>query len=553
MDNRLFDRLQENIPTFNQDIIDGLAYKALRSAKDDVDSMIRTAEKSMPEDFSFVGSTICNPQEAYRVLTMHMNRGNVRSRSVDLARNDLFLVKYSFKLGDEELTDRYLYLPRPKLGGLLAIGDKTFAITPVLGDRCFSVGLDNVFVPLPRAVFTYRRFIHTIDVDGEMVSRLVLWSKLHNRGGSANGGKDSDRITLGKVHTTIAHYLFAKYGLLETFGKFADCHPLLTTEGDFDQFVTENKIDLTKYRQVRSRKIRPDGFKARIPYASIASDLVILVKADEWSLLTENLLCGLFYMVDFYPDHVEIAELLTAWNWKVWMGYVLWGDQLGHGKLVENVDSHLLTLDEYVDDSTRHILKEEEGLIIDNFFDLCVCMMERIEDMIRDRASDIGTMYGKSLLVSRYVLSDINVNIFKAMYEISNDRKKKHTLRDYNMTLGKHFGHATITRLRLVSEKPFVSTVSTPGDNRLFKLGIEVVKQARTTRGGGTSLDPNDPANHIHESKLECGNYLVMPKRYPTADSTINPTVLLDERYTIQRKEHLRELTERVGKIISRN
>lgn len=553
MDKRLFDKLQEDMPVFNQDIVDGLGFKTLGTAKDDVDRLIRTAEQSMPDDFSYVGSTVCNPQEAYRVLTMVMNRGNIRSRSVDMAWNDLFLTRYSFKLGDEPLTDRYLYLPRPKLGGLLSIGDKEFAITPVLGDRCFSVGLDNVFVPLPRAVFTYRRFIHTIDVDGELVSRLVLWSKLHNRGGSASSGKDSDRITLGRVHTTIAHYLFAKYGLLETFKMFAKCDLLLTTESELVEFIEEKDIDLTEYKQVRSRKVKPDGFKARIAYSDVASDLVVLVKDEHWSPLAESLLCGLFYMVDFYPDHVELDELVTPWNWRVWMGYVLWGDNLGHGKLVENVDSHLLTLDEYVDDSTRHILKEEEGLIIDNFFDLCVSMLVNIEDMIKERASDIGTMYGKSLLVSRYVLSDINVNIFKAMYEISNDRKKKHTTRDYNMTLGKHFGHATITRLRLVSDKPFISTVSIPGDNRLFKLGIEVVKQARTTRGGSSALDPNDPANHLHESKLECGNYLVMPKRHPTADSTINPTVKLDDRYTIQRKEHLRELTERIHKIISRN
>lgn len=538
------------------DIVNGLAYKAMKTAKEDVDKMIMTAEQSMPDDFSFIGSTVCNPQEAYRVLTAPRVRGNVRTRSVDLAKNDLYLTKYQFALGSTPLTDRYLYLPSVKKGGLLTIGDKGFAISPVLGDRCFSVGQDNVFVPLPRAVFTYRRFIHTIDVDGQSLSRRVLWSRLHNRGGSASNGKDSDRITLGKVFTTIAHYLFAKYGLLESFSRYANADIELVVESDLANYVKRNNINLADYRQVRSRKIRPDGFKARIVYADIASDLVVLVKKEEWNPMVENLLCGMFYMIDFYPDQVDVEEIKGDWNWCVWMGYVLWGDQLGAGKLVENIVSHLLTLDEYVDDSARYLLKDEEGLDIDNFFDLCVYMLEHIEDMIVDRAPDIGSMYGKCLLVSRYVLNDINVNIFKAMYEISNDRKKVHTARDYNMTLGRHMGHATITRLRLVSEKPFVSTVSIPGDNRLFKLGIELVKQSRTTRGaggGGGGLDLNDPANWIHESILEAGNFLVLPKRSPTGDSTINPTVLLDKRFTIQRKEHLKPLIERVGRVLQRN
>ena len=84
--------------------------------------MIMTAEQSMPDDFSFIGSTVCNPQEAYRVLTAPRVRGNVRTRSVDLAKNDLYLTKYQFALGSTPLTDRYLYLPSVKKGGLLTIG-----------------------------------------------------------------------------------------------------------------------------------------------------------------------------------------------------------------------------------------------------------------------------------------------------------------------------------------------------------------------------------------------------------------------------------------------
>ena len=555
LDKRLFNLLNKEIPKFNQDIIDGLAYVQLKSAKNDVDRVMRTAESTMPDGFAFMGSQACGPQETYRVITGLNSKTDTRTRAVDMAWNDLYMVKYQFELDGDPLTDRYQYLPMPRKGNLMSIGDRVFTITPVLGDRCFSIGVDNVFVPLNRAVVTYKQLIHSIDVDGMFTSRLVVWSKLHNRGGSAINGRDSDRLRIGQVFTTIGHYLFAKYGLLETFQKFCKCDIHVINETNLDAYVNEHGLKLTEYHQVRSRKVKPDGFKAKINYSDIQSDVMVLIKMEETTPLALDLLCAFFYMIDYYPEYNDVEELKTTWNWKVWMGFVLWGDQLGHGKLVENVDSHLVTLDKYVDDEVKHLLREEEDLVVADFYELCVFILNNMGDMIRDNSYEIGSMYNKSLLVNRYVLSDINDNIFKAVFEISNNRKKKHQAKDYNKVLGRYMGHATITKLRLTSEKPYMSTCSLPGDNRLFKLGIQVVRQSKSTRDGGKSsgINVNDPANHLHESILEAGNYLILPKRSPTGDSTINPTVKLDEKFTIRRKEHLRELIEDVGDVLARD
>lgn len=89
----------------------------------------------------------------------------------------------------------------------------------------------------------------------------------------------------------------------------------------------------------------------------------------------------------------------------------------------------------------------------------------------------------------------------------------------------------------------------------LFQLGIKLVRQERTTGRNkrGHRLNVNDPANRLHESILEAGNYLVLPKRTPTGDSTINPTVKLDRNNVIQQKEHLKDVIKYVGDIISRD
>lgn len=556
MDKRLFNRLDEENPVvINEKIAHGLPYHTLKSAKDDVDKIIRIASANLPGGFSFNGSTVCNPWEAYRVLVGRINKSSTRGQAIDFAESDFYLTKYHFSLGEEELTPRYQMLPIPEKGALMKIGGRQFVISPVLGDRCFSIGSDNVFIRLNRAVATFKNVYHAMDVDGETNTRILVWSLLHNAGGTKSTGKGSDRLKLGQVYTTMGHYLFAKYGLEESFRRFLDVKIHLLREHEIDAYFREHKLERDDYHVIRSKKIRPVGFKTRVVYTEMASDLVVLVKKADASRECMDLIGSIFYMTDFYPDEIDIEDMRGTWLWRVWLGYLLFGDILGNNRLVENIESHLTTLDDYVDDGIRHLLLDEEGLIINNFYELCWHMIVHMQDKLSGNQNEIASMYGKTLLVNSYVLSEIRSNIFKMMFSITNNPKKTYTAKDYNRQLGIQMQHAILTRLRKTSDKPYMSTASLPGDNMLFQLGIKLVRQERTKGAGirGSRLNVSDPANRLHESILEAGNYLVLPKKTPVGDSTINPTVKLDRNNTIVRKDHLREVIDYVGSVISRD
>ena len=555
MNKRLFRELAKDNPVeINEKIANGLSYYTLRTAKEDVDKIIRIASADLPEDFSYNGSTICNPQESYRVLTGRINKSSNRGQSIDFAESDFFLAKYHFSLGTEELTPRYQMLPLVTKGGLLRIGGRQFNISPVLGDLCFSIGQDSVFIRINRAVVTFRTLYHAMDVDGETDTRVLTWALLHNRGGTSSTGKGSDRIKIGHVHTTMGHYLFAKYGLMETFKKYAKCEIHLTREHDLEHYLKENKLDIKDYHVVRSKKIRPVGFKARVVYTDMQSDLVVLVNKKQKTDAAMDMVGCIFYMTDFYPDEIDIEDMSGTWLWKVWLGYLLFGDTLGNNRLVENIESHLSALDDYVDEGVRHLLMEEEGLDIRNFYQLAWHMSSNMVSMLANNKGDLASMYGKSLIVNQYVLSEIRTSIFRMMFNITNNPKKTYTAKNYNRQLGIHMQHAILTRLRRTSEHPYMSTASLPGDNMLFQLGIKLVRQERTRGigGRGARLNVSDPTNRLHESILEAGNYLVFPKRTPIGDSTINPTAKLNNRWTILQKEHLKDVIEYVGNVISR-
>jgi len=564
-DIELFNELQEDMPSFNQEIMDGLAYTGLEKAKEEVDLLIRCAEGSYPDGFEFLGSVVCSPQEAYSVMASSLTRSDRSTPSVDLAPSDVFLVKYRFAADGKELYPRYFYLPYVRKGGLIMIAGKQFSISPILTDPCFSVGPDNVFIRMSRAPVTFKRVINTVMINGEQVSKYVAYSWLHHRGGNNNKKSESDTLSLGRVMTTLPHYLFCKYGMEEAFKRFAHTSykleivdiPLDDRKDRYQLTLNELEnrgYDLKKWEVIMSNHVRPSTLKTRGDYNVMATPIVMLIPKKNLNVLATLFATAFFYIVDHYPTFHDCEELNDSFRWKIWLGYVLWGDQLGWSKLVENVDSHLASLDDYVDIEVKRMLIEEEELDIDNIYQLFVYILQEMDDLIDKKEEDIGSMYGKRLVTAPYVLRDIFEQIFRCLFEITNNKKRKHTADDYNKILGKYFMPTIIFNLRKTSSKPYMSSVSTPGDNMLFKITSRLVMQAQTSAGRKSSnINVNDPLSRLHPSIAEAGNHLVLPKHSPLGRNTLNVTARLDVKKTIQRKEHMVEVIEHIDEAIHRS
>lgn len=550
MDIDFFDELQEEMPKFNQKILDGLAYSGLKRAKEDVDNLIRCAEKSFPPGFEYIDSKICSPQKTYRVMSNSLTRSDRSGASVDLAPSNTYLVEYHFTFEGKPLYPRYFFLPYARKGGLITIVGKEFALSPVLADPCFSIGEDHVFIRTNRSPVTFKQVMTHFMVDGVPESRYVACSSLHHKGGGNDKRRESDVIQVGKVATTMPHYLFCRYGVLETFRKFARCDVIITNE----QEQLENPLDKDKYVFISSTKIIPTWLKINFDYKHIASPIILAIPKNCYNALTLRLAGGFFYILDYFPEMTDIQELGGSWQWKVWLGHVLWGDQLGSHKLIENVEYHLDSLGEYVDIECRQRLMDEEGLDIQDIYELFVYIIVEIESMVSKSESELASMFGKRLIVAPYVLRDIYEQIFRCMFEIINNRKRKHTADDYNKILGKYFSPAKIFELRKTSQKAYVTSVSTPGDNMFFKITSRLVMQARTSSGSRTqNLNVNDPMCWLHSSTAIAGNYGLLPKNCPLARNTINPTALLDEKDTILEKEHAKALERRIAEVIKRD
>ncbi len=561
MIDRLYDAIHEDAPKINKAVVDGIAYHDVRMSKQYIEKIIRCAEQQYPSGLVFVGSKRCDPYEEYRIVT-HNPKKNKKSnnRVFDLAHSSVVLYRYDFTYHGEPLDPQYLYLPYVKKGGLIDIGGKQFSISPVLADRLFSVGINDIFIPMPRGKVTFNYEVHSFAIGGRplengqvvdalRVSKPVAWSLLHNRSARKNKQARSTMIHLNRVNSTLMHYLLCKHGFEETFRRYGDTEVLVMADSE----ATLEKYPEDKWVICRSTKMRPAASKVQArDYWQIASKVSLVIPIEKFTPMVQYMVSGFYYIVDHLPDSMEVDYVHMSWQWKVLLGYILFGDESSQGKLVEDVETHLKSLDGYVDlDVTENL--RQEGIDCHDIYDLFGYIIENMPTMLQNNSGKVGSMYDKQLMVLRYVLKDINNAVFEFLFKLTSNSKKVMTRQEINKLLAAHFRVRQILRLNSGKGHGEISSVSCPNDNMFFKITSNVVHQSDTAgKGKGRETKPLDETMHLDASFAEAGGYGVLPKSSPIGNNRLNIHIALGPYNRIVRKEKFVELIEGVQERIKR-
>jgi hypothetical protein len=284
----------------------------------------------------------------------------------------------------------------------------------------------------------------------------------------------------------------------------------------------------------------------------VASDLALVIRKEDYTPLVESMVAGFFYVVDHFPDSMTVELVHTTWQWKVLMGYVLFGDEPSHGKLVENVESHLKSLDGYVDFEARDTLKKA-NVDCQHIYDLFAHILDKMPEMLHESSGKVSSMYDKQFMILRYVLSDINNAIFEFLFKIiSNDKKQLNTT-ILNNILADHFKPKTILKISAGKGHGYISSVSSPSDNKFFKITSNLVPQSDTAgTGKGQETKPIDPSMFLDASWAEIGSYCWLPKSNPYGTTKANPFQILGEFGKVERNPRFIDLLDRTQEVIGR-
>lgn len=537
MDPRLIEMIAEQTPKFTDAVVDGIACAHLNQVEQYVDRMFRTAEVDFPPDVRYLGYRRCTPQEEYNSLTRRLT--NTQS-TLELARSDVYMVEYRFSFKGEELEPRHLYLPFALDAGIIHIRGSVFHIAPVLADKAVSVGTDSIFIPLNRDKLIFERQVHHFYKNGERETPYVIFSQVYHL--TEKQRRVGRKRTVSGV-TTLAHYLFAKYGFSRTFEEFCNTSVKVGTSED----ITEAQYPPDKYYICSSTRLKPKSVKD--PYYQ-STDLRVAIAKEDYNLTTSSMIGSLFYIADLFPNRVYAEYIDEPRLWMILLGKLLFGDTASEGKLIEDIMAHLKSLDGYVDSEAKNYLKED-NVFVEDIYMLFMHIIETFSYRLTHSTTQVASMYDKRLMVLRYVMKDIVNGINSFMFKITSFKKRELTKSDVVSAMRSHL--KTMMIMSINRHHGEVSSVSYSGDNKYFKLTSLLVLQTESSGSKRRSkASTNDQAKFLHCSLAEVGSYNTMSKSEPTGRSKINPCVHITPDGAIERDPAKVELLDGVQRKIQR-
>jgi hypothetical protein len=543
VDRAKFQAVSSVMPKFDENICRGLATVQMPDALKHVDRLFQSAQKIFPPELVYRGYRMMTPEEEYRVITQ---RGSSNTTTLELAKSDMFMVAFCFTFNGMPIEERPMYLPYVGPGGTITIRGSRFTVSPLLTDPSVSVGVDHIYIPVGQAKITYRRESQSFLKNGKPDFGDVVWAKIYRRKQKAGRGG----YPAIKANTCLMHYLLCKYGLKKTFAMMrnVDIH-----YGD-DKTINESLYPPEEWSIFTSTGI-PSKY-LRDKYAT-ATTLRLAVRNSQYDFVVASMIAGVFYVAELFPQRMR-AEYIDGTAdelrlWRIFLGHLIFPPGGSEGRLVDDVNTHLETVDEYLDVLSREEL-ERDGVICSDIYDLFMRVIETFNQRITKSGSRIASLNDKRLVVLKFALYDIRKQIYMMSYALKSKAKKRLLPEDAKKIMRKHLKYNLAMEMNTGHGE--VTSISSPGDCMYFKLTSTLVPQSNSsgTEGGGSKSQATmtDPSKFLHSSICEIASFSNLPKSDPSGRSRVNPYLNVAADGSIIHKPQFQELLESVQQKIKR-
>jgi hypothetical protein len=535
------DAIDENTPKLNPLIANGLVTEHIKRGEAYVNSVWRVAEESFPPGLKYVGQRRLTPMEEFEQLT---RKRNSSPRQYDVAPSDLYFMEFNFTYNNQPLDPVYMRLPYVGDGGTMRISGSRYVISPVLADRVISIGRNSIFVRLLQIKLTFNRESYYYSTNDPSLSReivQIVWAKIWN--GAVEKLPRDDRV---EANTTVAHYMFAKYGATETFMKFAGANPIFGTE----ETVNEALFPQDEWIICSSAEIQQRSNKNRI---NIRSELKVAVLKTEYTAMTKSLIAGLFYVIDNFTYRRNYLEVDNVNSWRIMLGILIFGKGRNEGALLSDINEHISSMDNYMDGIVVHLMARI-GYECNDIYQLFSLILNRIDSWILDGDMRGNSKYDKELSILYTLYFDITSSIFRFYFELKKLQKKNSDLTAKKIQeVMKTIKAGAIFALK--NSHGEVSSDDFVGDNKALKTTLMVVPQSKTTKAPkqGDHVSLSDPSNQFHASFAEVQVLTAMTKASPSGETRLSPYLNLDDSGLILRNEPLRDLIDHAQMVVSRN
>ena len=415
--NPVLKQVLESRKQINRDVVEGLAKKYIYSAIEFIDSLIKN-------NMANINPNIDMTYEGYRVLTpLEEYKFDVTNNRYDIARNYLYKAELKFTLNGEEFT-RILALPYiEENGSIMYLSDTAYTIVPVLTEYSINPTGSEIFIRLLKDKIIAKRLDKNFIKNGEVVRLSYIHGKIYKL---KNSGI-YDKIPL-------ALYLFYKDGIINTFKNRAKVDvKFLSKDENIDKY--KDKYNIYESTGIKPKILKVSNYR---PHG-----IRVLIPKDQDNVFAQNLIAGLLFSFDLYPDYTTMAffkRLNTPSEnkfWKVLLGKIIFRDGYKIDKLIENMDIHFSLLNSYLDITVKEKLKEI-NVYVNDFYDLLSYILENFLKLVVNSEKRSGDINNRYIEILYYILFNLITGINKAFFKINeNFNRGKVSIKEINNVFNK--------------------------------------------------------------------------------------------------------------------
>lgn len=522
--------IAERTPKFNKFMVEGMTYHRINSAIEYLDNFIKySCGNKTNTHLEYLGFRELPPKEELKFLF------NKTSKVIyDIADNDIYLVEFAFRYGDEELPRKYyFYIPFLSKGNIMRMSGNKFLILPVLADKVISIGDKIIFINILTAKYSFSRNYFSVIVNDTYHRVPIVNTELYK-----NQAKKLEDTT--KAYTTVMHYLLANYGYDATMMKLLGFIPKAVYGYDKTDKVV-----------IKTTGNSPHGYiKTKAIYNP--TNIMFIVDPKQYNEETLYCLGNMFYIIDNFPDIVTIEELNNTTMWKRLLGEIIHSGNHGLAYITEKINAHFNDLNSNFDTITTNKLKDID-IQCNNLIQLLVIIFKQFNNWIMN--SEVRSLYhNKSYEVESFVLSHLTSRLTRIVLDINKEELRINGNKLESKTVDNIFKKYFVTRaiFSLKKEKLYVTSIEYSGDHLYPKNTAMVVQQESDFVNVANNDVNTSERKKIVGSMATIGSLLGLSKKNPTPLVRLNPYVSVDFKTgTILPNPIYNDIVERTDKLLA--
>lgn len=529
----------EAFPKWNPVVARNICYEMMQNVESYIHDTFVSSQGDYPALLKFTGIERVDPKTEFE-------QGGWNKKTHEITQNSSYLVRVMFEYDGEQLEPFYMYLPYCYKGGLMVIGGAKFALTPVLIDPCISITDRNIYIPVGKNKIIFKTWPYHFLENGERRNKSVVYATVY-RGSKRKPGQMG--APTRNMNATMAHYLFARYGLSGTFEKYLGVDSVAVGHDGFDN--TNYPEDEWVLCSSFGRK--PDKLYIKSYYAP---NFTLAIRKEHYTDEAQCLIAALFYIADHFPAQFNDIDRDITKNtfYQRILATVILPFEEHAPTAFSNMQKHITSLLSYVDEGLRQRLIAIEGIRVHDIFDLFANILFTYQERVTVTTRELTTMYNKQLVLLPYLLQEVIHNIYSLGWDLQASKedptfdKAKAERKIKNRLKG---GISFILKINTSKHKE-AAAINSATDNLITKISSPVVTQARmSSPSSKRSRKPVTPDMTLSISIAEVGD-LTSDAGCHTGRSRLNMFVKVSDQGYIERNPELIDVVDKAQQQIGR-